>query len=214
VAEIAASTPLVPGETSAATGIDSELREYLREWRRVAAKQQGVAAFVVMHDTSLDEVCRTRPTSAAELLQVSGFGERKAAMYGQQIFGALERFRNGARASVEPSKKSKPADETLRLLAEGRSFNEIAAIRGRQITTVVSMVATLVEKGELEFQPAWVDRDREAIIEAACARLGVQWLKPLKDALPPEITFDEIRLVVAKLRREQERGQSAGRRAS
>jgi hypothetical protein len=28
-------------------------------------------------------------------------------------------------------------------------------------------------------------------------------LKPLKDALPENITYDEIRLVVAKLRREQ-----------
>jgi len=31
----------------------------------------------------------------------------------------------------------------------------------------------------------------------------LQWLKPLKEALPSEITHDEIRLVVARLRREQ-----------
>ena len=37
---------------------DAELREYLREWRRVTAKEQGVPAFVVLHDTSLDEICR------------------------------------------------------------------------------------------------------------------------------------------------------------
>jgi ATP-dependent DNA helicase RecQ len=214
VAEIAPSTLFAPGEKSAATEIDPELREYLREWRRAAARQQGVAAFVVMHDTSLDEVCRTRPTSAAELLQVSGFGERKTAMYGQQIFEAVERFRNGARASVAPAKKSKPADETARLLAEGRSFDEIATIRGRQLASVVSLVADLVEKGELEFQSSWIDQNRQAMIAAACGQLGMERLKPLKDALPPEITFEEIRLVVAKLRREQECGQSAGRRAS
>ncbi len=34
----------------------------------------------------------------------------------------------------------------------------------------LSLVSDLVEKGELEFQPAWVDKDRQAIIEAACAR--------------------------------------------
>ena len=34
----------------------------------------------------------------------------------------------------------------------------------------------------------------------ACARLGLQWLKPLKEALPAEISFEEIRLVVADLR--------------
>ena len=40
------------------------------------------------------------------------------------------------------------------------------------------------------------------MIEAACAKMGIERLKPLKDALPPEITYDEIRLVVARVRRE------------
>jgi len=78
--------------------IDPELREYLREWRRAVAKQQGVPAFVVMHDSSLEELCRKRPGSIPELLGISGFGEHKAALYGPQIFEALQRFRNGARA--------------------------------------------------------------------------------------------------------------------
>jgi ATP-dependent DNA helicase RecQ len=190
-------------ESPAAKDVDSELREYLREWRRAAARQQGVAAFVVMHDTSLDEVCRVRPTSAAELLQVPGFGERKTAMYGQQIFDALERFRNGERAAAAPVKKSKPADETLSLLAQGHTLTEIAAIRGRQLGSVTSLVSDLVEKGELEFQPAWVDKDRQAIIEAACAQVGTERLRTLKDVLPPEFAFEEIRLVVAKWRRDQ-----------
>jgi ATP-dependent DNA helicase RecQ len=146
-----------------------------------------------------------RPTSTAELLQVPGFGQRKTATYGQQIFEALERFRNGDRASAVPSKKSKPAEETMRLLAEGHTLNEIAAMRGRQLGSVVSMVSDLVEKGELEFQTAWVDKDRRAIIEAACGRIGIERLKPLKDVLPPEITFEEVRLVVAQLRRNQTR---------
>ncbi len=206
IASMATSTPRrEPEEKPAAKDVDSELREYLREWRRSAARQQGVAAFVVMHDTSLDEVCRMHPTSPAELLQVPGFGERKTAMYGQQIFEALERFRNGERASAAPAKKSKPVDETLSLLAQGHTLNEIAAIRGRQLGSVVSLVADLVEKGELEFKPAWVDKDRQTIIEAACARVGTERLKPLKDVLPPEITFEEIRLAVALLRRNQAR---------
>jgi ATP-dependent DNA helicase RecQ len=189
----------------AAKDVDFELREYLREWRRTAARQQGVAAFVVMHDTSLDEVCRVHPTNAAELLQVPGFGERKTAMYGQPIFDALERFRNGERAGPAPAKKSKPVDETLSLLAQGHSLNEIAAIRGRQLGSVVSLVSDLVEKGELEFQAAWVDKDRLAIIEAACTQVGTERLRSLKDVLPPEFTFEEIRLVVARWRRDQAR---------
>jgi ATP-dependent DNA helicase RecQ len=183
--------------------VPQELREYMREWRRVVAQRQGVPAYVVLHDTSLDELCRRRPASLAELLRISGIGERKAELYGQQIFTALEKFDAGARVSATVEKKVSPADETIRLLSEGRSFEEIAQLRERQLTTVIGLVADLVEKGKLKFDPRWVDKEKRIIIEEVCARLGLQWLKPLKEAVPPEITFEEIRLVVADLRREK-----------
>lgn len=186
-----------------AASADAELREYLREWRRITAKEQNTPAFVVLHDTTLEEICRRQPSTIADLRSITGIGERKAEIYGQEILAALERYRNGARATAAPEKKTAPALETMRLLAEGRSFEDIAQIRGRQVTTVVNAVANLIERGDLEFQPAWIDRNKQAVVEAACAKLGIEWLKPLKETLPPEITYDEIRLVVARLRREK-----------
>jgi ATP-dependent DNA helicase RecQ len=185
------------------------MREYLREWRRTTAREQGLPAFVVLHDSTLEEICRVQPKFYAELRQISGIGERKAAAFGQQILDALARFREGARATVQPGRKSAPALETLNLLSSGKSFQEIADIRGRQLTTVVSAVADMVEAGQLEFKPEWVDKTKLSIIEAACAKVGVEWLKPLKDSLPPEITYDEIRLVVARERRERASSKSA-----
>jgi len=193
----------VRAEGSVATGVDSELRDYIREWRREMSKEQGVPAYIVMHDTALEDLCRRRPTSLAELLGVSGFGERKTELYGQSILDALARFDKGARAAPLPEKRSRPAEDTLHLLAEGRTFEEIARIRGRQLASMVGLVADLVEKGKLEFQSAWVETDKQKSIESACARLGIQWLKPLKEALPPEISFEEIRLIVARLRQQQ-----------
>ena len=183
---------------------DQGLREYLREWRRTTAKEKGTPAYVVLHDTSLDEICRSKPGSITELLNITGIGERKADLYGQGILSALRQYREGARASVPLEMKTAPALETLQLLTQGKTFEEIAQIRGRQIATVVNAVANLVEKGELEFRPEWIDRNKLAVIEAACASLGLQGLqrlKPLKEALPPEITYEEIRLVVACVRR-------------
>ena len=89
---VAPSQRLASGRATAVAEVDAELREYLREWRRAAAKQQGVPAFVVMHDSSLDEVCRKQPGSIPESLGISGFGEHKAALYGPRIFEALQRF--------------------------------------------------------------------------------------------------------------------------
>ena len=195
--------PSVQSGPLAVADFDPELREYLRQWRSTVAKQENVAAFVVMHDTSLAEICRKRPTSLAEIRGVSGFGERKTERYGQKILDALEQFRNGAWAVVSTEKKSRPADDTIRLLAEGRSFEEIAAIRGRQLRSVIDLVATLVEKGELQFQNSWIDDSKRGSIEEACSRLGMERMKPIKEALPPEISYEEIRLVAAQLRQQQ-----------
>jgi len=64
-------------------------------------------------------------------------------------------------------------------------------------------VASLVEAGDAEFDASWVDTGKQVQIEAVCARLGTQWLKPLKEALPKDITFEDVRLVVARLRRKE-----------
>jgi ATP-dependent DNA helicase RecQ len=198
--------PPIPRERSrapqvnVALDIDPELREYLREWRRETAKQQNTPAFVVMHDTTLEEICRIRPRSLRELLGVSGIGERKAELYGQQIIEVLRRFEKGSRSSQAAEKKLSPAAETIQLVGQGRTFDEIAAIRGRQRSTIVSMVSDLVERGEVEFQPGWVDQEKQKKIEDVCGRIGLEKLTPLKEALPAEFTYEEIRLVVARLR--------------
>ena len=193
-----------PGVRSLATGIDPELREFLREWRRTAARERGTAAYIVMHDTSLDELCRVRPRSLSELRGVSGFGDKKTEMYGQGILNALAEFGRGARAAMGEEKKPKPVEETKQLLTEGRTLEEIAQTRGRQFSSVVNLIVGLMERGEVKFQASWVEAGKQAQIEKACTLLGFERIKPLKEALPPEITYEEIRLVAAHLRLERE----------
>jgi ATP-dependent DNA helicase RecQ len=185
-----------------------DLREYLREWRRTIAKEQGMAAFIVMHDTTLDELARLKPTSLIEIRQVPGFGEKKTERYGPSVLDALKRFREGARASQAPVKAADPAAETMALLQQGCSLEEIAQIRDRQLTTVASMVASMVERGEVDFEPLWIRSDHQTKIEEACSKLGMDRLKPLKQALPEEITYDEIRLVIAHLRHDNPRSDA------
>jgi ATP-dependent DNA helicase RecQ len=98
------------------------------------------------------------------------------------------------------AKEPTPAEQTLRLLSEGRNFEEIARIRARQISTVVCTVANLIETGQVKLEAKWISPDAQPLIEAACLKQGVDRLKDIKDALPPYISFDDIRLVVAHLR--------------
>ena len=202
-----AATLATRPEVASAVEPDSGLRDYLREWRRNMAKEQSMPAYVVLHDTTLEEICRIRPSSVAELMEITGIGERKAELYGKDILAALKRYEEGARALAIPQKLTAPGLETLQLLKEGKTLEDIATTRGRQLATVVNAVAALVESGQVEFQPAWIDRNRDAVITAACKRVGLDnltRLKPLKEVLPPEISYEEIRLVVARLRRERE----------
>jgi ATP-dependent DNA helicase RecQ len=183
--------------------VSSELLDYMREWRRAEARKQGIPAFVVMHDTSLEDLCRVQPRTLAELRGVHGFGERKTELYGERILSALKKFGGGARAEEPPGKKLKPAEETLQLIAKGHSLAEIAKIRGRQMGSVIELVSSMIERGEVEFHPEWVDSDKQTKIQSACSEHGMERLKTLKDALPEDITYEDIRLVVARLKRSE-----------
>jgi ATP-dependent DNA helicase RecQ len=191
---------------------DAQLREYLREWRRNTARDLGVAAFVVLHDTALDALCASKPSTLQALRAVSGFGDKKVDRYGQEILDALRRFNGGERASNEwHAAASRPREDTLRLLEEGRTFEEIAQVRGRKVTTVVETVAKLIEEGEIEFDAKWLSGERYAQIAAAVRQFGQERLKPVKEALPEEITYGEIRLVAAHLRVGPNRKSGHGR---
>jgi ATP-dependent DNA helicase RecQ len=178
------------------------LAEYLREWRRNMARENKVPAYIILHDSTLEELCRRRPANFAELNQVPGIGEKKAEVYGAEILQALRNFGEGARAAPMLAKEPAPAEQTLRLLNEGRSFEEIARIRARQISTIVCTVASLIETGQVKLDPKWISPDAQPLIEAACLKLGVEKLKDIKEAVPPYVSFEDIRLVVAHLRAE------------
>jgi hypothetical protein len=48
--------------------------------------------------------------------------------------------------------------------------------------------------------PKWISPDAQPLIEAACLTKGVERLQDIKDAVPPYVSFNDIRLVVASLR--------------
>ena len=55
----------------------------------------------------------------------------------------------------------------------------------------------------IEFQPEWFAPEIFEQIASACQRCGMERLKPIKEALPEEITYEQIRLVAAQLRRKE-----------
>lgn len=73
-------------------GDDADLFESLRELRTDFARERGWAPYMVCSDAALRGMCRRRPHSLEELLDVPGIGEKKAADFGQAFLTRIEEF--------------------------------------------------------------------------------------------------------------------------
>ena len=69
----------------------SEMRDALKQWRRNLAKEIGTPPYVILHDSTLDAICRRAPRTLAELCEVSGIGEKKAERFGEAILKIIAR---------------------------------------------------------------------------------------------------------------------------
>lgn len=67
----------------------AELFERLRELRLSIAREQQVPPYLIFNNATLEDMCRKRPASAEDLLEVSGVGEKKAERYGQAFLDAI-----------------------------------------------------------------------------------------------------------------------------
>jgi DNA helicase-2/ATP-dependent DNA helicase PcrA len=63
----------------------------LRAWRLERARTDGVAAFVILHDSTLELIAERQPRSLAELRRIPGIGPQKLDRYGAEIIDAIER---------------------------------------------------------------------------------------------------------------------------
>ncbi len=68
---------------------DSPLFSLLRNWRAEKAREQGVPAYVILHDRTLRELAELRPNSPEALLEVPGIGLAKAQRYGEALLELL-----------------------------------------------------------------------------------------------------------------------------
>jgi len=72
----------VPADLSPA---NASLFDTLRQWRGQTAREQGVPAYVILHDRTLHELAARQPRSLEDLLGISGIGEAKVGRYGTAL---------------------------------------------------------------------------------------------------------------------------------
>ena len=190
----------------------------LRALRRRLAEEEGVPPYVIFSDATLHDMVEQRPTTEAGLLQVRGVGRVKAERYGPAFLAAITS--NGAEQSPPPEPPPEPqptrslvkpraganlpptAQRTLELHHEGLTIDEIAARRGFKTQTIAQHLARFIEQGQIEDVRPWVTDADLARIRRIAAGRPIAALRPLREALSGDLSYDQLTLARAYLNRE------------
>ncbi|NVN91887.1 MAG: DNA helicase RecQ [Desulfuromonadales bacterium] len=172
----------------------------LRALRKQLADASGVPPFVVFSDATLVEMARARPRTEQEFLMVSGVGNQKLKRYGTQFLNVIADHGRlaGEQAQVGDYLESHPdLSDTLRgtllLYREGLTLSQMVSRRGLKESTIAAHLEELAAFGlEIDLR-RFVDQDKLTLIEARLAVLGPVSLSALKEGLPDDITYTDLR---------------------
>ncbi len=63
----------------------ADLLESLKSWRRTRSIEQGIPAYIVLQNKTLQELAQKTPTNLGELEDIYGFGKVKLKKYGKEV---------------------------------------------------------------------------------------------------------------------------------
>ncbi|MDE2940555.1 MAG: DNA helicase RecQ [Chloroflexota bacterium] len=219
------------GERRAATvtadDYDQELFEELRALRRDLADQQGVPPFVVFGDVSLRYMAAAFPQSLENFARAPGVGKAKLEQYGERFVAAIRGYAEpkniadrtaemasstGAVAASAESRQERREGRrgdtyelTLALLSQGLSISQIAGERKLAETTIIGQMERMVSQGrELRLEHLLPEAECLQSIRDAFDLCGYEYLKPVREYLGPDFSYEEIRLTRLHLRQEEQ----------
>lgn len=190
------------------TANEEELFQRLRALRKQIADDLNVPPYVVFADLSLRYMAQSRPQSRSQFAQIPGVGSNKLDAYYEAFTNEIRDYRLGipsqAGLNASPTIKGGMTHQlTLALYRQGLSIDEIAIERNLKSSTISSHLTELVEAGEAIDIDRLVQPEHYNMIVDALHEIGDDLLKPVKEFLGDEYSYEEIRLVRAFLRRAQ-----------
>ncbi|MBI5858318.1 MAG: helix-turn-helix domain-containing protein [Sphingobacteriales bacterium] len=190
------------------------LHKQLRELRDNICSRKNLPIYLVLGSVTLDEMARYLPQSLAELRKISGFGDVKLEQYGQQFLDIIvsyckernlsslihEKFpkRERKERTGPAKKKGDSYAETFGLYKEGKTIADIAKERNLAISTIEGHLCKFIRNGDISIHEV-VSQEKFVLIDAALKDFDGTSTTPVKQKLPPEITFGEIKMVMAGL---------------
>lgn len=90
-------------------------------------------------------------------------------------------------------------EKTYELFQQGLPIDQIAAKRGRVVSTIYKHLVELIERGDVSVDDV-ISADIRQQIENAIDQAETDDLTPIKELLPDEISYNQIRCVVAAVK--------------
>ena len=210
----AATVSILPPEAQ------EELFQRLRVVRRKIADEQGLPPYYIFTEAALRAMAQQLPQSDVEFVRVLGNSNRKLEAYDVYCAPLAEEIRtyyesrswekHGDMQTVTkkevapPSSANVPTRRRVReLLQSGLGIEEIANECDRKISTIVSYICELIEEGEVIAVDDLIEPGHYAVIVEALLTIGDEALKPVKEALGDSYSYEEIKLVRARMRADQ-----------
>lgn len=202
-------------EKASDIAFEKDLFELLKTTRKQLADEQGVPAFVIFSDATLLELAAYLPQDEDELFQISGFGESKVQKYGMtfleeitayckinRLEGRIEEKKGKSKPKRKPKSKSRSTGQThsqsFELFKQGLGIEEISKERKLSLNTIETHLAHFIALGEIGIND-FVEMKKRREIEDVISRKGMEMLAPLKNELGDDITYGDIKMVIAHL---------------
>ncbi len=198
------------------SGYDNALFERLRNVRKGLAQQQQVPPYIIFSDKTLHEMCRRFPSTLSEMEKISGVGETKLERYGRDFIREIKQYleenpgiavAEKEAVSTEPAspaqkrKKGETVEETYAFFLGGMSPEDIAKLRGLTPSTIASHLERLILEGRDIDMDRLVDPGKRVMIEKYYLSVKGQDLNSVVEHFNGTVSFEEARLVRAKLQR-------------
>ena len=185
------------------------LFQALRTLRKSIADSEGVPPFVIFSDKALQDMCVKRPKTSQEFLHVSGVGESKLDRYGEIFIKEISVFLNEFpehQVEVQKPASTKKANHSdtpsylisYALFKEQRGIKEISKERGMSTATIENHIIRTYQEGILDDWSMLFTEAEETLIEEAVSKVGPTPLKPIKEELPKEISYFQIKGYLVK----------------
>jgi len=187
---------------------DQTLFQELRAVRMEISQKEGIPPYAVFTDRSHSEMAMYYPQNRDEMLAINGVGKLKWELYGLRYLEVIKEYceKNQIRREspsvslhVEPQKRMRMATHEVSygLFQEGKSVEQIAKQRGFTEGTIIAHLVEMIrEGGEVDLNRL-VASEKQEQIRKVIEEVGGDLMKPFKEKLPEEITYDEIRFVWA-----------------